>query len=112
MKPRAMLGCSLTLALLAQGASASTTWTESTVTYAGSYGNGNVFVALAATIDEPGCPFARFDVPAGDLAKTVLATAYAALATGKTVRVFTSGCLGQYPTLDNSVNSYFLIMGP
>lgn len=80
------------------------------VVYAGTYGNGDVYVALSATINEPGCPSSRFDVPVQNpSAKSVLASAYAALASGKTVRVSTNGCYGVSPTLDTTRNTWFLM---
>lgn len=35
------------------------------VTYAGTYGDGRLFVGLDTPINEPGCTVARFDVPSG-----------------------------------------------
>jgi len=81
---------------------------QATVLYAGTYGNGDVFVALSATINEAGCVQSRFDVPASNpSAQHVLATAYSALVAGKTIWVITNGCYNAYPTLDSSRNSYF-----
>jgi hypothetical protein len=82
------------------------------VTYAGVYGNGDVYVGLDTTIQEPNCPGARFDIPASSpVAKQVLATAQMALATGHSVTVQTDGCFGSFTTLNSSArfNSYFFI---
>lgn len=81
------------------------------VTYAGTYGNGDVYVAIDRTINEPGCAQPRFDVPSQlPNSKQILATAYMAMATGKTIGVFTKGCYGGYPTLDNSRGTWFLVL--
>jgi hypothetical protein len=83
---------------------------QATVIYAGTYGNGDVFVELSASINEAGCVQSRFDVPASSpVAQHVLATAYSALVAGKTIKVVTNGCYNICPTLDNSRNSYFFM---
>lgn len=80
------------------------------VVYAGTYGNGDVYVALSVRINEVACPQSRFDIPAQHPnAKEVLATAYTAMVTGKDIIVVTNGCYNMWPTLDNSRNTYFLI---
>jgi hypothetical protein len=81
------------------------------VTYAGVYGNGDVYVGLDTTINEPGCPLARFDLTAtSPVAKQVLAIAQLAIATGKSVVVSTAGCISSLPTLDANRNSYFYLL--
>jgi len=83
---------------------------DAKVVYAGTYGSGRLFVALNKTILEPGCNLSRFDVPAGhDQIKTWLSVAMAATASGKSVKVSTNGCLGPFPTMDNTDNTYFYI---
>ena len=81
------------------------------VVYAGTYGNGDVYVELDVNINEPGCSTGnRFDVPkARANAKDILSTVYAAIQQDKYVTVRTKGCYVGFPTLDASRNSYFHI---
>ena len=90
--------------------SAATAQTKARVLYAGTYGNGDVFIGLSAQLSEPGCPQDRIDIPQSHpRARDILATAYAAMASGKFVNVYTQGCYGNFPTIDQSRNSYFFI---
>ncbi len=83
---------------------------QAKVVFAGVYANGNVYVQLDTVIAEPGCSVPRFDLPASSpVAKTVLATALMAAATGKTVRVATYGCFNGAATLDPTQDSYFFV---
>lgn len=81
------------------------------VTYIGTYGNGRLFVGLDTQIQEAGCPNARFDVAADHpQIKNWTAVAIAAIASGKTVGVQTSGCMGVLPTMSQqSTDSFFNI---
>ena len=80
------------------------------VTYTGTYGDGRLFVGLDTQIQEPGCPYARFDIPAGHPSiKTWTAIALVAAATGQVVQVATQGCIGGFPTMSPGTNSYFYL---
>lgn len=86
---------------------------ETSVVYAGTYGNGDIYVIVTDTIPEPGCTAARFDVAASEPdAKNVLAIAYLAMLSGEKIRVDTNGCYNGYATLDNSGNSGLQLLGP
>lgn len=100
----------LTLAMLACFSTAG--WASDTivtkVANVGTYGDGRVFVWLATTVNEPGCPMARFDVePTTPGVKNVLAVALMAMTTDKPVAIRTSGCIGPVPKMDGSTSSYF-----
>ncbi len=85
--------------------------TTAKVTYAGTYGDGRLFVALDGSINEPGCVNVRFDVPAGHpQIRNWLAIALTAAATGKSVVVRTSGCFGPFPTMTQSSETWFYIV--
>ena len=76
----------------------------------GTYGNGNVYLNLDQTIDEPGCSAPFLEIPAnGPNSKAVLATAALSVATGTTVEIVTDGCLGTAPTFTGARAAYFLI---
>jgi hypothetical protein len=88
------------------------------VLYVGNYGNGNLFISLDVTINEPGCPASRIDIPASHPnIKSFLATALTAKASGQTVTVLTKGCFSfsavgnnySFPTVDQSNDSYILL---
>ncbi len=88
----------------------SATIDDAKVIYAGTSGGGRLFVALDKTIPEAGCENSRFDVAGGhDQITTWLSIAMAALASGKSVKVATNGCLGAYPTLTNANDTWFYI---
>jgi hypothetical protein len=74
----------------------------------GTYGNGNVWIVLDSTIDEPGCSGPYMEFPANGAAnKTVLASAALALATGASIVVKTDGCLGSATTFTGARAAYF-----
>ncbi|MDP2572701.1 hypothetical protein Q8W40_10950 [Vibrio penaeicida] len=78
------------------------------VLYAGTYGNGRLFVALDVTINEPGCHKSRFDVaPDHPQIDRWLSIALSANASGKSVQVKTNGCYKGFPTLDRTEASWF-----
>lgn len=80
------------------------------VTFAGIYGDGEVFVNLDQTIPEPGCTINRFDIkPDHPNAKIFLSIAMTALSSGKAVVVRTSGCYRMFPTLDTSTDTFFYL---
>lgn len=80
--------------------------TRGTVTYIGTYGNGDVYVALDTNIPEFGCSKARFDVPKTRAnAQNILSTAHLSMEQNKIVEVTTKGCYNEFPTLDNSRNT-------
>lgn len=75
---------------------------------AGKYGSGKLLVILDTEIPESGCTAPRFDVPGNHPeVDSFLSIALAAAASGADVKVRTSGCLGGYPTLDETENSIF-----
>lgn len=93
----------LTVLLLGGTALASTAWVSTQVVSAGTSGNGDVYVTFADSIPQSGCAASRIDIPANDPdAKSVLATAFAAIAAGLSVKVSTETCYGGYPSLINS----------
>lgn len=106
------LSVSIALALLASAAPVhAAPPVTAKVTYVGTYGDGRTFVGIDTTINEPGCALARFDFPSSHpLAKTWLAIAMAASASGKNVVVQTSGCFGgSLPTMTQGTDSYFYL---
>ena len=83
------------------------------VTRFGTYGNGNVWVTLDTTIDEPGCSGPYIELPANGAAnKTVLATAALAVATGSSVVIKTDGCFGTATTFTGARPAYFGVSKP
>jgi hypothetical protein len=88
--------------------------TNARVTYVGVYGSGELFVGLDRDISEPGCTKNRFDVsgshPQVSHFLEIALAAIASFSTGdpsKSVVVATHGCLGQWPTIDNTNESFF-----
>ena len=78
----------------------------------GTYGSGRVFVELNASIPEPACQTARFDLdPNHSNLTKILSIVLSAQATGKQVHVKTNGCYAGYPTMDESTASYIYIIG-
>ena len=76
----------------------------------GTYGNGNVYVALDQTINQPSCSIPYIEIPAnGPAAKAVLANAALAVATGATVTVQTDSCLGGVPSFSGDRPAYFVV---
>ncbi len=81
------------------------------VVYAGTYGNGDVYVDIEAIINEPGCVGTRLDVSSQNPnIKNILPIAYMAMATGQNISVRTQGCYAGSPTLDNSRGSWFYLI--
>ena len=79
----------------------------------GTYGNGNIWVTLDSTIDEPGCSGPYLEFPANGAAnKAVLASAALALATGASIVVQADGCLGSAATFTGARRAYFGINTP
>lgn len=79
----------------------------------GTYGNGNVWVTLDSTINEPGCSGPYLEFPANGAAnKSILASAALALATGASIVVQTDGCLGNAATFTGARGAYFGINTP
>jgi len=105
---RILVAALLTLeALSSYGADSNTV---AKVIYVGTYGDGRLFVALDAQINEPGCVNSRFDVSAGHpQIKTWLAVALTAAASAKTVVVRTNGCFGVLPTMTQTTDSWFYL---
>jgi hypothetical protein len=101
----------LALALAALAAQASNSSTTAKVIYAGLYGDGRLFVALDAPINEPGCVNSRFDVPADHpQIKSWLAIALTASASGQPVVVRTSGCYDSFPTMTQNMDTWFYLI--
>ena len=94
-------------------ATANTVFGPLTVTATGTYGNGGIFIMLSGNINAPGCSNPnRIDVPASNpQAKTLLAIALAALASGQSVYGAVNGCDPgtSDATIDTSNASYFYI---
>lgn len=81
---------------------------DAKVTRAGVYGNGKLFVVLDTNIPQTECVSKRFDVsPDHPQIERWLSIALAAAASESLIRVRTNGCLGGYPTMDNTTNSFF-----
>lgn len=117
MKVKALGLFALTLVVLLAIAQSSFALTKVTakVVYVGTYGNGDFYVMTDTAINEPGCTFPhgvnRFDVPANHpQAKNWLAIALMALSTGKSVMLRTNGCFEGSPTMDDSRDTFFLIL--
>ena len=107
---RKLILMSFTCLLFCNPAISSTGWMITRVQYAGTYGNGDVYVVFSDNVNEPQCPAPRIDVPASHPnARNVLATAYAAIASGLTVAVSSSGCFNGYPTLDTAHETGFML---
>ena len=101
---------SFTCLMFCNPAICSTGWITTRVQYAGTYGNGDVYVVFSDNINEPECTAPRIDVPATHPnARNILATAYAAIAAGLPVAVSTGGCFNGYPTLDTARQTGFML---
>jgi len=108
MGHRIFVGALMMLSVL--GSHAADSNTVAKVIYTGTYGDGRLFVALDAQINEPGCIYSRFDVPASHpQIKSWLAIALTAAASGKSVVVRTSGCFGVLPTMTQTTDSWFYL---
>ena len=80
------------------------TVSETKVSYAGVYGNGNVYIAFEKVI--PNCTSSRIDIPASNpIAKSALAIAMTALATGKTITIKPFDC----KSMDQTGASYIYL---
>jgi hypothetical protein len=94
-------------------ATANTVFGPLTVTAAGTYGNGAIFIMLSGNINAPGCSIPnRIDVPASNpQVKTILAIALEALQSGQPVYGAVNGCdpNGGDATIDTSYASYLYI---
>ncbi len=110
-----MAGVLLTIAsaIDASAAGANTPFGPLTVTDAGTYGSGAIFINLSANINAPGCNANnRIDIPASNpLTKQILAMALQALATGATVSGMVNGCdpSSGNATIDTTYNSWFIV---
>jgi hypothetical protein len=81
-----------------------------TVTYVGTLGDGTVFVELPFAISIGGCSSPQVRIPASHPArKEFLAIAMSAYLTGTLVKIQTDSCMGSYPTLGNSTNSWIYL---
>lgn len=77
--------------------------TTGVVQYVGTYGDGKLFIEIDREIQESGCDNIRFDIPAGHPSiDSWLSIAMVSATTGKPITVRTTGCLGQYPTIDET----------
>lgn len=76
----------------------------------GTYGNGNLYIALDKTVDEQGCSLAYIELPANSPAlKAVLATASLAIATSATVEIKTDACFNGMPSFSGERSGYFVL---
>lgn len=79
----------------------------------GTYGNGNLYLALDQPIDEVGCAMAYIELPAaGPGLKTVAAVAMLAVATNATVEVRTDSCFNGVPSFSGARTAYLTINKP
>tara|TARA_R110000744_G_scaffold244531_4_gene361385 strand:- start:429 stop:782 length:354 start_codon:yes stop_codon:yes gene_type:complete len=112
MKNRFLIA--LTVLFIYSGQSFASSNIITDVKYAGTYGNGDIFIVLKAPIDEPGCAFTysnyRIDIVATHTeAKNWLNIAMTSITNKNKVIVRTSGCYNGQPTLDNTKNSFFAL---
>ena len=81
---------------------------EAKVIRVGKYGDGKLMIVLDTEISELNCASPRIDVPnTHPNIDYFLSIALAAAASDTTVKVVTNGCLGSYPTLDQTDSSLF-----
>ncbi len=101
----------LALMTIAGQGVANTTAQTLTVTSAGTYGDGRVYVQFSATVTEPGCNATYLTMASTTPGvKQALQVALSALALSRTVTVKTTGCNGTYsPVLDGTANSYLMM---
>ncbi len=79
----------------------------------GTYGNGNVYISLDQSIDEPGCPMPYIELPGnGPAAKAAFTTATLAIATNSTVRAKTDGCFNEVPSFTGARQSFIVVNKP
>lgn len=108
-----MLAVSASTILLLPQAGHCSSQVSARVVNFGTYGNGNVFLTLDQSIDEPGCSMPYIELPAnGPATKVTLATAALAVATNATIKVQTDGCLNGVPTFTGARPAYFQINRP
>jgi len=107
---RLLASAILTLTLLIPALSHGSSAVVAHVLTVGAYGNGNVYIALDQTIDEPGCAIAYVELPAnGPAVKAVLATATLAVATGATITVKTDSCYNGSPSFSGARPAWFVV---
>lgn len=76
----------------------------------GTYGSGGLFVMTEATLNEPGCELARFDIPSDHpQLKNWLSIAQTALVSQTDVVIRISECLGGRPTIGLTKDGYFYL---
>ncbi len=96
--------------LLASVSSAAVMVDDLSVVNYGIYGNGRIFISFDKEVPEPGCNRQRIDIDADhEQADVITSIALAALASGKKVKVQTSGCFANSPTLTSDTSSYIYI---
>jgi hypothetical protein len=100
-------------AVLGHQPSYCSTQTNARIVNFGTYGNGNVFVSLDQSIDEPGCPMPYIELPAaGPATKSALATVALAFATNAIVKVQTDSCYNGTPSFSGARPAYIQINRP
>jgi hypothetical protein len=101
-----------TLFWIAPGVTLAAPPIDAHVLYAGTYGDGTLFIYFSGSINESGCPAAEIRVDRNSASlKSWLAIALTAAATGTTVRVQTDGCYMSRPTL-STIGSYLFLWAP
>ena len=104
--------CTIVFMLLIPGSILASEVITAKVAYVGTYGNGDFFVETDKVIGE-GCNInaIRFDVPnTHPQVKNWLGIAMSALMSGKSIMFKTNDCFNSYPTMDESKNSFVLLL--
>ncbi len=102
----------LTSVLLSSAACASSNIVAHVLNF-GTYGNGNVYLALDQSIDQTGCAMPYLELPASSAAgKLVLTVAAMAVANGTAVEIHTDTCFNGTPSLDPGARTGFVISQP
>lgn len=79
----------------------------------GTYGNGNIYITLDKTIDEPGCPSIYMELPAdGPATKNAFAILAIAFSSGAKVNIKTDGCYNGVPSFTGGRNTIFTLRKP
>lgn len=83
---------------------------DAVITNFGVYGTGRIFFILDKEIPETNCVKNRVDMAQGSsAASTISSIVLVALASGKKVKVRTTGCYDGYPTISASEDGWIFI---